>query len=507
MVEPMRAVMNRDEDEGGYKPLAFLAVVAFGASLLFSIVTVTLTIVALVTRRQLLEVGLIPMAFIGVLLSIAGRWQIQRSEGARDGRRLTNIAWWLSVIGGCVYAAYFVGNVMAIKGQSRAFIKDNWMEALRSGRIDEAYYLTLNPDQRKSMTPADVPKRFGDVDAFREEPLPKLFERSAGQCEVDLLDSPEWQETPQGLSVALNSLIKTTLGDYIVSIPALGVLSKDRGAREWYILRANVSVRQVSKSGYGWLLQMLEEDATNVLRNWVMESAGYARPKAYYATLPISKMERDQMWATFIVRGLIAPALDDLMSFPYGVQTPFKLASRLVQWDATIKLYAPETETYGRRVVTWTPSKRPEDKKHERDPEELEQAASLIMDSHHIEPMPGKIGGEVRFEVYPAMPSWWCPQYLRASIDVVVRMPSSRERYRAHLYLVSNDPKAIFELNRLKDKEVSLLKDRGAVRGDKTEAAEIMKKLPQVWRIAELRVDLTPVTADSVKTKAAAPAQ
>ena len=508
MVEPMRAVMSRDEDEGGYKPLAFLAVVAFGVSLLFSIVSVTLTIVALVTRRQLLEAWLIPLAFIGVLLSIAGRWQIQRSEGAREGRRLTNIAWWLSLIGGCVYTAYFVGNVMAINSQSRTFIRDNWMEALRSGKIDEAYYWTLHPDQRKSMTPADVSKRFGDVDAFRDEALPKIFERSAGQCEVDLLGSPEWQETPQGLSVTLNSLVKTTLGDYIVSVPALGVLSKDRGAREWYILRASVSVRQVSKSGYGWLLQMLEEDAASVLRNWVKESAGYARPKAYFATLPIEKTERDQMWASFMVRSTIVPALNDLMSFPYGVQTPFKLASRLVQWDATIKLYAPETETYGRRIVVWVPSKRPEDKNRERDATELEQAAALIMDSHHIEPLPGKIGGDVQFEIYPATPSWWqWPRYLRASIDVMVRMPSSRERYRGHLYLVNNDPKATFELNRLMDKEVSLLKDRGAVRGDKTEAEEIMKKLPQVWRIAELRVELTPVTGDSAKAKAGAAAQ
>ncbi len=490
MVEPMRAVMSRDEDEGNYKPLAFLAVVAFGVSLLFSIISVTLTIVALVTRRQLLEAWLIPLAFIGLLLSIAGRWQVQLSEGAREGRRLINIAWWMSLVGGCIYAAYFAATVMAISSQSRVFIKDNWIEAIKNKKIEDAFLMTLEPDRRKGMAAADVAKRFPDLEGFGDEPLPKIFEQSPEYSQIEILGSPEWAETPQGLDVSLNTMVHTLLGDYLVSVPARGVLSRDRGTRDWYIIRQNVSVRQVTVTAYGTFLRLLEEDATGYLKAWVAGMAGYNRVRSYLYTLPLDDDEREKRFAIFVTQGILAPALADLGVSPQGKLGNLLLASRLSRPGATIKLCVPATETFGRDLVTW------DDKKHEHSADELAQSAMAIMDSHHIAPPQGKGTPDVRFEIYPPAPTWWHPQQLRASVEVEVRLPSSRARYRGQLSIVRDDSTVLSELAKLKEKEINRPRGKTIIQEQTDVVKSIATGLPHVWRISELRIDLTPIMGD-----------
>jgi hypothetical protein len=152
MVEPLPSVVDRNEDSADYKPLALLSVAAFAVSVIFTTIVVILTAVGLVTRRPVLESWLIPLAFSGVLLAIAARWQIHLSEGTRDGRRLTNIAWWLSLLGGAVYAAYYFGNVAAIQSQARRFVSEAFLNKLKDGKIEEAYIATIEPGLRKGMT-------------------------------------------------------------------------------------------------------------------------------------------------------------------------------------------------------------------------------------------------------------------------------------------------------------------------------------------------------------------
>src|SRR5262249_19842114 len=137
MVEPLRpAVLDRDQDAQDYKPLALFAVVAFVVSVLFSSVIVVLTVYGLITRKPFMEAWLIPVAFSGVLLSIAARGQISLSGGPRDGLGLAKIAWWLSLVGGAMYTAYYSGNMMAIQSQARRFVHESFFKPLKEQKIE-----------------------------------------------------------------------------------------------------------------------------------------------------------------------------------------------------------------------------------------------------------------------------------------------------------------------------------------------------------------------------------
>src|SRR2546430_539831 len=140
MVEPLRqAVLDRDQDAQNYKPLALFAVAAFAVSALFTTVIVVLTVWGLITRKPLMEPWLIPVAFSGVVLSVAARWQIALSEGTREGQRLARIAWWLSLIGGAMYTAYYFGNMMAIQNQARRFVHEAFIDKLKEKKTEEAF--------------------------------------------------------------------------------------------------------------------------------------------------------------------------------------------------------------------------------------------------------------------------------------------------------------------------------------------------------------------------------
>jgi hypothetical protein len=475
MVEHIRTVMSRDEDVGNYKPLALLAVVAFGVSALFSALSVILTIVALATRRQLLEPWLIPMAFLGVLLSIAARWQISLSEGTREGRRLTNIAWWLSMIGGCIYAAYYAGNVMALHSQSREFIKDQWVELLRQGKWEQAYLLTLAPDQRKGVSAADVFKRFGDKDAFRDEPLPRLLERTKDHNNIEILSAPEWREIPQGMDVTANLRIETPLGDYLAVIPALGVLSKDRGSREWFILRPNIAVQPMSYSDYGWMCRYLEEEANAFITGWQTQFRGYQLTQMYFDTLPISGKQRIGKGWVFITQSVLAPAIGDLMTYPFGVHTPFVIASRLRHPDATARMFFPETVNFGRALVKF------DEKKIKGDDAVKEQLAAVILNGESIRRQPAQPGTDVRLEVLPDP-----APHVRASMAVDIILPVSKEACHGRIYADCDDPKLLDEMMKRKDVIAS--------KGDEAKVKDLLSSLPHTWRISEISVDFTPVT-------------
>ncbi|MCX7700601.1 MAG: hypothetical protein N2039_06965, partial [Gemmataceae bacterium] len=266
MVEPLPSVVDRNEDVADYKPLAFLAVAAFAVSLIFTTIVVLLTGVGLVTRRPVLEPWLIPLAFSGVLLAIAARWQIHLSEGTREGRRLTNIAWWLSLVGGAVYAAYYFGNVAAIQSQARQFVADAFLQKLKEGKVEEAYLTTIEPGMRKGMTNLrDIERRFGNVtEPFRADKLPQLFERAAGAVEIEDYGVADWRSSPEGLEVAARHVVRTPEGAFEVLIPLVGVEDRETGIREWYIKRG-IGVKPIGMTTYGMLLGALQGESDSFL--------------------------------------------------------------------------------------------------------------------------------------------------------------------------------------------------------------------------------------------------
>src|SRR4029077_1325564 len=88
------------------------------------------------------------IAVVGIALALVARWQIRASEGTRAGLKLTKWALGLGLLFGCVYEAYYYGNVLAIRQQANVFA-DAWLRVLEKKNFKEAYFYSSPPAQRK----------------------------------------------------------------------------------------------------------------------------------------------------------------------------------------------------------------------------------------------------------------------------------------------------------------------------------------------------------------------
>jgi hypothetical protein len=271
MIEPMQTASTRDEDMANYQPMAVLAVIAVLVSGLFMALVLILTIVGMVTRKAVLEPWLIAFAVIGVLLAIAARWQIRLSEGTRAGLKLANLAWWLAIIGGGVYLAYYAGSVMSIQAQARSFVKDIWLADLRDNKVDEAFLLTMEPIRRKGMNVRDIRTRFGSdvVAPFRAHSMVRTMSRAEGKVEIEPRGVAQWQQTLDGLEVTTQFVIRTPEGDFEYLIPVLGTDHKELEGRQWQIRAKKIAMRTLGTSDYGRWMKTLEMDSKEFLQEWI----------------------------------------------------------------------------------------------------------------------------------------------------------------------------------------------------------------------------------------------
>jgi hypothetical protein len=475
MVEPLRqAVLDRDQDAQDYKPLALLAVAAFVVSLLFALVVVTLTVWGLVSRKPFLEPWLILVAIGGVLLSIAGRWQISLSEGTREGRRLVNIAWWLSLIGGAMYAAYYFGNIYAIQGQARRFVKDALLARLKEQKVEAAFAATLRPNQRRGMTNLEeVRRRFGDIVApFRMEPLPRMYERAGGIAEVEDIGTAQWDQKADGLTVYLRFMVRTPEGSFEVIVPAVGVENAETGEREWFVERQNVGVKPVTISTYGALTSGLQEEADGFMVSWMHDKRYPGRRAAmYYDTVPMSKEERRQRVATFIAAGLMGPKLHYLTATPFGGFGPLTLVTSMRNYDGTLRDHEPDSPGIGRKLVRWDESRQKLEK-----PELKDHMLPLIL-------LPDFTQGSMQASMLGAAKTTLevTPKRIRASMPIEVSLPILNYRCNGRIYADCTDAGIIEELMKRKST---------VAEGTGDEAVPILKSMRHEWVISEMVIDL-----------------
>jgi hypothetical protein len=123
--------------------------------------------------------------------------------------------------------------------------------------------------------------------------------------------------------------------------------------------------------------------------------------------------------------------------------------------------------------------------------------ATLIIDSSHIVPLSGKGSFEVKLEVYPESPTPGQAQHLRASVDLEVRVPARRERYRGRLIVERDDEKTLSEMEQLKEKEKARLNRVVTIQERPEDLKAILADLPHAWRVVQFLVDLTPMMGDT----------
>ena len=183
----------RDQGIGQYQPLSILAIGAIAVVGLFTALVMALMVIGLLTRKPVLEPIVVLLDLVGLGLALVARWQIQTSEGTRAGLKLTRWALGLGIVFGCVYMAYYFGNVLAIRQQAKEF-SHAWLKLLAEKDFKQAFYLSNPPAQLKGRTPAEVAALHPDaLNAFQNVEIMRVFERA----EKDDIEIEGWSISPR----------------------------------------------------------------------------------------------------------------------------------------------------------------------------------------------------------------------------------------------------------------------------------------------------------------------
>src|SRR5262249_6249311 len=146
----------------------------------------------------------------------------------------------------------------------------HWFEPLKEGKLDEAYFYTIDPVMRKNSSPRDASTRFGDsVQKLRQQELILALDRARQEAIIEPRGVRTWSRETAGYVVSLNYLVTTREGEFDVVVILIGTDSKELQGREWYVQKSRDMVRDRRLTTYGRMLVELQIDAERFLREWV----------------------------------------------------------------------------------------------------------------------------------------------------------------------------------------------------------------------------------------------
>lgn len=481
MIEPMRTMSNRDADLANYQPLAVIAVVAFVVSSLFVALVVVLTLVGLFTRKPVLEAWLIAAAIVGVLLSVAAKWQIRISEGTRAGQKLSNWALWLSLMGGLIYLAYYAGSVMSIQAQANRFVNDVWLKAIREKDFENAFLFTREPRERVGMNMKDIAARFGDITGpIHSNGLVRIIEKADGKLEIEPRGTIKWQATPEGYEITTQVLVRTPEGDFDVIIPAIGSDQKGMQSRQWQIKLQRIGLRPLGISTYGRIMSNLEFDSREFLTDWTQSKLlPFRRPEAYLDTIAAPRDERRKRYHIFLVQGIVSNWLNSVTEPARGLSVAAAFGANLCIAPNYGEVYFRNMNEVTRGLVQWDESKQKRDESGWK-----EKQAEQILGIGAIQLAEASVGDNSaapRIDV--------TEKEIRASMEIKINLPAVAGvvsyRCKGRVYATLDDPKLASELFKMKNEPWT-----GHAQLEPTSTTKpMLTKYP--WRISAVVIDPT----------------
>jgi hypothetical protein len=277
-----------------YAPISGLAVAALIVATVATAILAAIGVGARVSGKPSTEPLLILPAVVGFVLAIAARWQIRASQGARTGMRLATAAWWMSILAGGSYAAYFIANELALRAQAKRFTLE-WFNKVANGTPEAAFIDSLEPATRQSIDPADVDSirtRFSkDLHSFRINEIVRQLQRAGADHEITPRGLQGWELMEGGYLVKQTFDIRTPEGRFEVMIPAYGRDSAELGGRTWRMLYHRAQQITQQYTTLGQLIMELLFDQKKFLAYWVDNINRKNLFEAYLDTLPLADRE------------------------------------------------------------------------------------------------------------------------------------------------------------------------------------------------------------------------
>jgi hypothetical protein len=287
-----------------YRPLSTLALLAFIVAALYTGFVVLFSTVALMTGTPLLlGIWTLFLPAIGLILAVLARSRIRRAEGALGGLALTNWAWWLSLLVGLVYGAFYLGTCIAVWLQAEEFTRA-WFEKIRNGDVREAFYFTQEPTLRKFDRPNDPDYMFNryillHIGAGRKGPLANFEDhelvrvlRQWGHNEntkIESLGIKDWGYEKGNYRVKETFRFTTEEGRLDVVLTVQKVENKELEGPQWQVFWDTVHFEHQQPSPLGYTIMQAREGAKQFASDWLHKVRLGDVEGAYLDTLPIGE--------------------------------------------------------------------------------------------------------------------------------------------------------------------------------------------------------------------------
>jgi hypothetical protein len=348
-----------------YRPLSMLAIASVVAGGLFTALILITGGAALMQGTPIyLPTWSLAVPLGGALLAFAAGWRIRGSEGTLAGMPLANWGWWLSIISGLGYAAFYGATALAVQQQADHFLRVEGPESgffplLQKGKINEAFLLTMAPSRRGSVNPND-PAAMEDFDIpaggkspkgllsmFRFSDIVKLLAEYGDQAQVKALGVKDWKFDNKGFAIQRGYRITTPEAEMDVLLTAQS--TEGGGAtpgRKWFVVFFPPPKKEgLSLTELGRLLTAYRLRGRAFIRAWtdkVNLNVYPARVQSFFETLAPEARERLQRVASCAVEvRLTTQALAQLGQAP-GTGLPLGCTGPLIgQDDYDYYLYLP----------------------------------------------------------------------------------------------------------------------------------------------------------------------
>jgi hypothetical protein len=281
-----------------YRPLSAMAVASLAVAGLYASLLAVLSIVAFATGTPLfLAMWTVVIPAVGLVLAILARLRIRNSEGVLSGEVLTKWAWWLSLLFGLGYIAYYVGAYLAVSNQAETFTTE-WLSKVRDGKIAEAFLETQEPAKRKGVNPADPEamylrygiaqgRRRGPMAGFQDQDVIHLIQRAGPDLTVTPLGVKGWDYDKGGYQVAEVYRLTTPEGSFDVDLTVRSSEGPGIEGRKWHMQPAIKLAGPPQLTSLGMTLDRWYAPAHQFVQEWVKKRNDGNIGAAFLDTLPL----------------------------------------------------------------------------------------------------------------------------------------------------------------------------------------------------------------------------
>jgi hypothetical protein len=302
-------------------------------------------------------VGFVVPLIAGAVCFFA-RLHIRQSEGTLAGLVLAAWGWWLSVVFGLGYAAFYAATYFAVLQQADVFARQ-WFAKLSEGKenpsqVNAAFLQTMEPSVALGMDPKDeglLDLRFnqaremgmaGGLTQFREHQLVRLVQQAGSEAKVTPLGVRDWEYRGDGYRVRRRYRVSTPEGDYDVLLSVAGAESKDGQfeGRRWQVVWGETGIEKATPTPLAQSLEGMRQQARQFITNWTQKLIDGDLEDAYLDTCEPRERERlrRQYQHARLVFGALAAGAGPVQAGPVPIVAH---AATLLDGELARELYFP----------------------------------------------------------------------------------------------------------------------------------------------------------------------